>query len=85
MATACQPDCLLPLSQLIESLLSLCFFPASPADHSPHGYVVGEAWPPTGGGANQYRMISGPGDPPLDLDALVGNGEEGGEETIVYL
>lgn len=59
----------------------------SAADGSTRGYVVGEAWPPAGGGADQYRVISGPGDPPLDLDALVGNGggEEGGEETIVYL
>lgn len=61
----------------------------SAADRSTHGYVVGEAWSPTGGGADRYRVISGPGDPPLDLDALVGNGggggEEGGEETIVYL
>lgn len=60
----------------------------SAADSSTHGYVVGEAWPPKGGGADQYRVTSGPGDPPLDLDALVGNGgggEEGGEETIVYL
>lgn len=49
--------------------------------------MVGEAWPPTGGGANQYRLISDLGDPPLDLEALVGNGggEEGGEEAIVYL
>lgn len=78
-AAAQPPD---QLSFLLSFSLSL-----SAADHSPPGYVVGEAWPPTGGGANQYRLISDLGDPPLDLEALVGNGggEEGGEEAIVYL
>lgn len=84
--TAAQPVDRLALSLSLFLSQSLSLAPSA-ADHSPHGYVVGEAWPPTGGGASQYRLISGLGDPPLDLEVVVGNGdgEEGGEETIVYL
>lgn len=55
--------------------------------HSDHGYN-GETWSSIASGAHPYPPH--PGDPQLDLSALVSletdsDGEEGREETIVYL
>lgn len=53
-----------------------------------HGYVR-EAWSSTATGAGQFPGLPTPGDPQLDLTALVSleteSGEECGEENIVYL
>ncbi|XP_036973185.1 rho guanine nucleotide exchange factor 28 isoform X4 [Acanthopagrus latus] len=61
----------------------------TPSDQNSHGYI-GESWPSTASGADPYPELPHPGDPQLDLSALVSletdsGGEEGGEETIVYL
>ncbi|XP_068608751.1 rho guanine nucleotide exchange factor 28 [Brachionichthys hirsutus] len=57
-------------------------------DHDSERFI-GEAWPPTASAAaDPYRAPPHPGDPRLDLGALVSmetDSEEGGEETIVYL
>ncbi|XP_034094728.1 rho guanine nucleotide exchange factor 28 isoform X2 [Gymnodraco acuticeps] len=55
----------------------------------PHSYI-GDTWPSTANGADPYPLLSHPADPQLDLRALVSletdsGGEEGCEETIVYL
>ncbi|KAK1883401.1 Rho guanine nucleotide exchange factor 28 [Dissostichus eleginoides] len=55
----------------------------------PHSYI-GDTWPSTASGADPYPLLSHPADPQLDLRALVSletdsGGEEGCEETIVYL
>ncbi|XP_063745546.1 rho guanine nucleotide exchange factor 28 isoform X1 [Eleginops maclovinus] len=55
----------------------------------PQGYI-GETWSSTASGADPHPVLSRPTDPQLDLRALVSletdsGGEEGGEETIVYL
>lgn len=57
--------------------------------HSDHGYN-GETWTSTASGADPYPVLPRPSDPQLDLSALVSletdsDGEEGKEETIVYL
>ncbi|XP_029300781.1 LOW QUALITY PROTEIN: rho guanine nucleotide exchange factor 28 [Cottoperca gobio] len=54
-----------------------------------HGHV-GETWSSTASGADPYPVLPHPSDPQLDLSALVSletdsGGEEGSEETIVYL
>lgn len=59
------------------------------SDQNSHGYI-GESWPSTASGADPYPELPHPADPQLDLSALVSletdsGGEEGGEETIVYL
>ncbi|XP_069556899.1 rho guanine nucleotide exchange factor 28 [Brachyistius frenatus] len=56
---------------------------------SDHSYDR-ETWSSTATGAGPYPVLPLPGDPRLDLSALVSletdsGGEEGGEETIVYL
>ncbi|XP_074474476.1 rho guanine nucleotide exchange factor 28 isoform X3 [Sebastes fasciatus] len=61
----------------------------TPTDLNSHGYI-GETWSSTASGADPYPVLPHPGDPQLDLSALVSletdsGGEEGGEETIVYL
>ncbi|KAK9532337.1 hypothetical protein VZT92_009725 [Zoarces viviparus] len=61
----------------------------TPSDLNSHGYIA-ETWSPTAGGADSYPVLQHPGDPQLDLSALVSletdsGGEEGSEETIVYL
>ncbi|XP_041826213.1 rho guanine nucleotide exchange factor 28 isoform X2 [Melanotaenia boesemani] len=58
----------------------------SSSDHSYNG----ENWMSTASGADPYPMLPHPSDPQLDLSALVSletdsDGEEGREETIVYL
>lgn len=62
--------------------MCVCFLCRS--DHVGRGFD-GEAWSQTASRAQPH-----PGNPPLDLDALVSletdsSGEEGVEETIVYL
>lgn len=52
--------------------------------------LLGETWSTSAGGADQNPVLSHTSDPHLDLSALVSletmnKGEEGGEETIVYL
>lgn len=59
------------------------------SDHISRSYV-GEAWSQTESRADPYPSPPDHGDPRLDLDALVSletdsSGEEGIEETIVYL
>ncbi|XP_060917750.1 rho guanine nucleotide exchange factor 28 isoform X1 [Labrus mixtus] len=54
-----------------------------------HGFI-GESWSSTASGADPYPALPHPDDPHLDLSALVSletdsGGEEGSEETIVYL
>ncbi|XP_029371284.1 rho guanine nucleotide exchange factor 28 isoform X2 [Echeneis naucrates] len=61
----------------------------SPADHNSRGYI-GETWSSTASGADPYPQRPHPAEPQLDLSALVSletdsGGEEGREETIVYL
>ncbi|XP_073333999.1 rho guanine nucleotide exchange factor 28 [Pagrus major] len=61
----------------------------TPSDQNSHSYI-GETWPSTASGADPYPVLPHPSDPQLDLSALVSletdsGGEEGGEETIVYL
>ncbi|KAM6901040.1 rho guanine nucleotide exchange factor 28 isoform 3-T3 [Lycodopsis pacificus] len=61
----------------------------TPSDLNSHGYIA-ETWSSTAGGADSYPVLPHPGDPQLDLSALVSlatdsGGEEGSEETIVYL
>ncbi|KAM9338704.1 rho guanine nucleotide exchange factor 28 [Symphorus nematophorus] len=61
----------------------------TPSDHNSHSYI-GETWSSTASGADPYPVLPHPGDPRLDLSALVSletdsGGEEGSEETIVYL
>ncbi|XP_028274419.1 rho guanine nucleotide exchange factor 28 isoform X2 [Parambassis ranga] len=56
---------------------------------SDHTYN-GETWSSTASGADPYPMLPHPSDPQLDLSALVSletdsDGEDGREETIVYL
>ncbi|XP_056259969.1 rho guanine nucleotide exchange factor 28 isoform X2 [Seriola aureovittata] len=63
--------------------------PHTPADHNSHSYI-GETWSSTASGADPYPELPRPNDPQLDLSALVSldtdsGGEEGREETIVYL
>ncbi|XP_062291104.1 rho guanine nucleotide exchange factor 28 [Scomber scombrus] len=60
-----------------------------PSDHNSHSYI-GETWSSTASGADPYPVLPHPTDPQLDLSALVSletdsGGEEGREETIVYL
>ncbi|KAI3362135.1 hypothetical protein L3Q82_012465, partial [Scortum barcoo] len=57
--------------------------------HNSHSYI-GETWSSTANRAEPYPLLPHPGDPQLDLSALVSletdsGGEEGSEETIVYL
>ncbi|XP_078018226.1 rho guanine nucleotide exchange factor 28 isoform X2 [Epinephelus lanceolatus] len=61
----------------------------TPNDLNSHSYI-GETWSSTASGADPYPALPHPGDPQLDLSALVSletdsDGEEGSEETIVYL
>ncbi|XP_034564779.1 rho guanine nucleotide exchange factor 28 [Notolabrus celidotus] len=61
----------------------------SPTDLNSHSYI-GETWSPTASGADPYPVLPHTSDPQLDLSALVSletdiTGEEGSEETIVYL
>ncbi|XP_034458148.1 rho guanine nucleotide exchange factor 28 isoform X3 [Hippoglossus hippoglossus] len=61
----------------------------TPTDHSSHSYI-GETWLARASGADLYPELPHPRDPQLDLSALVSletdsGGEEGREETIVYL
>ncbi|XP_044031288.1 rho guanine nucleotide exchange factor 28 isoform X2 [Siniperca chuatsi] len=61
----------------------------TPSDHNSHSYI-GETWSSTARGADPYPVVPHPGDPQLDLSPLVSlethsGGEEGSEETIVYL
>ncbi|XP_044189814.1 rho guanine nucleotide exchange factor 28 isoform X2 [Thunnus albacares] len=61
----------------------------TPSDHNSHSYI-GETWSSTASGADPYQVLPHPSDPQLDLSALVSletdsGGEEGREETIVYL
>ncbi|XP_059214037.1 rho guanine nucleotide exchange factor 28 [Centropristis striata] len=61
----------------------------SASDLNSHSYI-GETWPSTASGADPYPVLPHPSDPQLDLSALVSletdsGGEEGSEETIVYL
>ncbi|XP_022624945.1 rho guanine nucleotide exchange factor 28 [Seriola dumerili] len=63
--------------------------PHTPADHNSHSYI-GETWSSTASSADPYPELPRPNDPQLDLSALVSldtdsSGEEGREETIVYL
>ncbi|XP_061589801.1 rho guanine nucleotide exchange factor 28 isoform X2 [Cololabis saira] len=58
--------------------------------HSTNHSYNGETWTSTASGADQYPVLPHPSDPQLDLRALVSletdsDGEEGREETIVYL
>ncbi|XP_034751474.1 rho guanine nucleotide exchange factor 28 [Etheostoma cragini] len=58
-------------------------------DLDSHSYI-GETWSSTASGVNPYPVLPHPCDPQLDLSALVSletdsGGEEGSEETIVYL
>ncbi|XP_035481788.2 rho guanine nucleotide exchange factor 28 isoform X2 [Scophthalmus maximus] len=59
----------------------------TPTDHNSY---IGETWLPTASGADLYPELPHPSDPQLDLSELVSletdsGGEEGREETIVYL
>lgn len=59
------------------------------SDHNSHTYIA-ETWSSTASGADPYPEIPHSSDPQLDLSALVSletdsGGEEGREETIVYL
>ncbi|KAG8010599.1 hypothetical protein GBF38_009727, partial [Nibea albiflora] len=61
----------------------------TPSDHNSHSHL-GETWSSTASGADPYPVLPRPTDPQLDLTALVSvetdsGGEEGSEETIVYL
>ncbi|XP_062268683.1 rho guanine nucleotide exchange factor 28 [Platichthys flesus] len=61
----------------------------TPPDHSSHSYI-GETWLSRASGTDVYPELPHPRDPQLDLSALVSletdsGGEEGREETIVYL
>ncbi|XP_041666310.1 rho guanine nucleotide exchange factor 28 isoform X2 [Cheilinus undulatus] len=61
----------------------------TPSDLNSHGYI-GESWSSTASRADPYPLMPHPGDAQLDLSALVSletdsGGEEGSEETIVYL
>nr|XP_019938029.1 PREDICTED: rho guanine nucleotide exchange factor 28-like [Paralichthys olivaceus] len=61
----------------------------TPTDHSSHSYI-GETWLSRASGTDLYQGLPHPADPQLDLSALVSletdsSGEEGREETIVYL
>ncbi|XP_051267668.1 rho guanine nucleotide exchange factor 28 isoform X1 [Dicentrarchus labrax] len=61
----------------------------APSDHNSYSYN-GETWSSTASGTDPYPVLPHPGNPQLDLSALVSmetdsGGEEGGEETIVYL
>ncbi|KAM3599229.1 uncharacterized protein V6R79_002353 [Siganus canaliculatus] len=61
----------------------------TPNDLNNHSYIR-ETWSPTASGADPYQVLPHPSDPQLDLSALVSletdsGGEEGSEETIVYL
>ncbi|KAM6975874.1 rho guanine nucleotide exchange factor 28 [Tautogolabrus adspersus] len=58
-------------------------------DLNSHGFI-GESWSSTASGADPYQVLPHLDDPHLDLSALVSletdsGGEEGSEETIVYL
>ncbi|XP_030006405.1 rho guanine nucleotide exchange factor 28 isoform X2 [Sphaeramia orbicularis] len=60
-----------------------------PSDHNSEDYI-GETWSSTATAADPYPALPHPGDPQLGLSALVSletdsSGEEGREETIVYL
>ncbi|XP_040013319.1 rho guanine nucleotide exchange factor 28 isoform X2 [Xiphias gladius] len=60
-----------------------------PDDHNSHSYI-GETWSSTASGSDPYPELPHPSDHQLDLSALVSletdsGGEEGREETIVYL
>lgn len=59
------------------------------SDHNTHSYIR-ETWSSTASGTDPYPEFPHPSDPRLDLSALVSletdsGGEEGREETIVYL
>ncbi|XP_018529451.1 rho guanine nucleotide exchange factor 28 isoform X2 [Lates calcarifer] len=61
----------------------------TPSDHNTHSYIR-ETWSSTASGTDPYPEFPHPSDPRLDLSALVSletdsGGEEGREETIVYL
>ncbi|XP_070706318.1 rho guanine nucleotide exchange factor 28 [Pempheris klunzingeri] len=61
----------------------------TPSDHNSHSYI-GEAWSSTASGADPYAVVPHPSDPHVDLSTLVSletdsGGEDGSEETIVYL
>ncbi|KAM7392557.1 hypothetical protein PAMA_007597 [Pampus argenteus] len=61
----------------------------TPSGHNSHSYI-GETWTSTASGADPYQGLPHPSDPHLDISALVSletdsGGEEGREETIVYL
>lgn len=67
----------------------LCVCVCACSDHNSHSYI-GETWSLTASGADPYPVLPHPGDPQLDLSTLVSletdsGGEEGSEETIVYL
>ncbi|KAM7368740.1 hypothetical protein PAMP_013050 [Pampus punctatissimus] len=60
-----------------------------PSDHNSHSYI-GDTWSSTASGADPYQGLPHPSDPHLGISALVSletdsGGEEGREETIVYL
>uniref|UniRef100_UPI0037E89362 rho guanine nucleotide exchange factor 28 isoform X2 n=1 Tax=Semicossyphus pulcher TaxID=241346 RepID=UPI0037E89362 len=61
----------------------------TPTDLNSRSYI-GETWSSTASGADPYPVLPHPGGPQLDLSDLVAletdsGGEEGSEETIVYL
>lgn len=65
------------------------FFLCAHPDHNSRSYI-GETWLSTASAADLYPEVPHPTDPQLDLSALVSletdsSGEEGREETIVYL
>lgn len=67
----------------------MCVYVCACSDHNSHSYI-GETWLPAASGAHPCPVLPHPGDPQLDLSALVSletesDGEEGSEETIVYL
>lgn len=71
---------------ILNTLLCIYLFICAHSDHSYNG----ETWLSTASGADPYPMLPHPSDPQLDLSALVSletnsDGEDGREETIVYL
>lgn len=65
---------------VIVFLLQMVFFCA----HSDHSYN-GETWSLTASGTDPYPVHPHPGDPQLVSLETDSGGEEGREETIVYL
>lgn len=67
----------------------MCLCVCAHSDDDNHGFI-GESWSSTASGSDPYAVLPHPGDPQMDLSTLVSvetdsGGEEGGEETIVYL